>query len=58
MVDVCSLLDLSRSIVTQVSLKLLESISEDYKSYSHSPENPKEVKSIADTVLEKEICRL
>jgi myo-inositol-1(or 4)-monophosphatase len=57
MVDVCSLLDLSKSIATQAGLKLLEGIGQDYKSYSHSPENPKEVKAIADTVLEKEILQ-
>jgi myo-inositol-1(or 4)-monophosphatase len=57
MLDVCELLDLSKSIATQAGLRLLDSIDQDYKGYSRSLENPKEIKALADTVLEKEILQ-
>lgn len=57
MFDVCELLDLSKTIATQAGLRLVDSIDQGYKSYSRSLKNPKEIKALADTVLEKEILR-
>ncbi|MBE0613497.1 MAG: inositol monophosphatase [Burkholderiales bacterium] len=51
------LLDLCKSLATQAGLRLLEDASPDDRSYAHSSELPKEIKAIADGVLEEHILR-
>jgi len=55
MIDVVELLELSKTIATQVGSKLLDSFNQDHKTYVHSDDYPKEIKAMADTVLERDI---
>ena len=55
MLEVGKLLELSKLVATQAGLRLLDSLSPDHKLYVHSMDHPREVKAMADTVLEREI---
>lgn len=55
MVEVDELLNLSKLVATQAGLRLLDSFNPNHKCYVHSLTHPREVKAIADTVLEREI---
>ncbi len=57
MLELNDLLDLSKSIATQAGLRLLDSFSQDHKSYVHCLDHPREIKAVADTVLEKDILQ-
>jgi hypothetical protein len=46
---------LSRSIATRAGQRSLDGLIEDCKKYVCGSEYPKEIKALADTVLEKEI---
>ena len=52
------LLELSKSIATQAGLRLLDHFGEEHKEFRHSPELPKEIKAVADAVLEREILQV
>jgi myo-inositol-1(or 4)-monophosphatase len=56
MPDVGALLDLCRSIAARAGRRLLDS-RDDGKAYVHSVHHPKEIKALADTLLEEEILR-
>lgn len=51
-----NLLELSKGIATQAGLRLLNSFGREQKNYVHCVDHPKEIKGLADTVLEKDIC--
>ena len=55
MLEVNELLELSKSIALHAGLRLLDATGSDCKSYIHCQDNPREVKALADTVLEKDI---
>jgi myo-inositol-1(or 4)-monophosphatase len=57
MPELPELLELTKSIATQAGLRLLGSLGDDYKKHAFSSEHPKEIKALADTVLEKEILQ-
>jgi myo-inositol-1(or 4)-monophosphatase len=57
MPELPELLELTKSIATQAGLSLLGSLSDEYKRHAFSSEHPKEIKALADTVLEKEILQ-
>lgn len=57
MLDLNALLELSKSAATRAGARLGDSLSQGDKSYVHSLEHPKEVKALADTVLEKDILQ-
>lgn len=57
MPELNALLELSKSIATKAGLRLLDSFTQDYKSYAHCLDNSKEIKALADTVLEKDILQ-
>ena len=48
-------MELSKTIATQAGLRLLGSFSQEHKNYVHCRENPKEIKALADSVLERDI---
>ncbi len=50
------LLELSKSIAGQAGLRLL-SFTDEHKSYGHSRDLTKEIKAVADTVLERDILQ-
>jgi myo-inositol-1(or 4)-monophosphatase len=52
------LLDLAKSSVTQASKRLLDHVSPGDSDYVHSLDHQREIKAIADTVMEKEILRV
>ncbi len=55
MAEVQALLELAKSIATSAGQRLLGGLTRDHRTYVHCLDHPKEVKSIADTVLEKYI---
>lgn len=55
--EVDELLELSKSIATQAGRRLLDDLGQDHKNYAYSRDNPKEIKALADTMLEKDILR-
>ncbi len=57
MLELNDLLDLSKSIATQAGLRLLNNFSQGYKNYVHCLDHPREIKALADTVLEKDILQ-
>lgn len=57
MPEINGLLDLSKSIATRAGLRLLDSLSQDHKSYVHCLNYPREIKALADTVLENDILQ-
>ena len=57
MPEVSAVLELCKSAATQAGLRLLQRAHPTDKSYTYSSELPKEIKAIADTVLEEEILR-
>ena len=52
-----NLLKVSKSIATQAGLRLLNSFGQKHKNYVHCVDHPKEIKTLADTVLEKDILK-
>jgi myo-inositol-1(or 4)-monophosphatase len=57
MPELNELLELSKSIAVRAGRRLLDSLNDDYKKHAYSSEHPKEIKALADTVLEKEILQ-
>lgn len=57
MPDLSEVLELCKSAATHAGLYLLEAVQPTDKRYVHSGELPKEIKALADVVLEKEILR-
>jgi myo-inositol-1(or 4)-monophosphatase len=57
MPELNKLLELSKSAATQAGVRLLDSFSQDHKKYAHCLDLPKEIKAVADTVLEKDILQ-
>ena len=57
MPDISELLELSKLVAVQAGVRLLGSSGADQKSYTHCLEHPKEIKALADTVLEKDILK-
>jgi len=57
MPDIKKLLELSKTIATNAGQRLLNDFSCEQKKYVHSDELPKEVKALADTILEKDIIK-
>lgn len=57
MSDLNELLELSKSIASQVGQKLLENNNASHKEYIHCPDLPKEIKAGADAELEREILK-
>ncbi|MDO8463839.1 MAG: inositol monophosphatase [Gallionella sp.] len=55
--EIDELLELSKSIATQAGRRLLDDFVQNHKNYVHSRDNPKEIKALADTVLEKDILQ-
>lgn len=55
--EIEELLELSKSIATQAGRRLLDDFGQEQKNYVYSRENPKEVKALADIVLEKNILQ-
>jgi myo-inositol-1(or 4)-monophosphatase len=53
--EIDAMLELAKSAVTQASQRLLDHGSRNDADYSHSRDNQREIKAIADTVMEKEI---
>jgi len=53
--DINKLLDLSKKIALKAGQRLVNDESYNFKEYSHSTDIPKEVKAIADIVLEQDI---
>jgi len=51
------LLELSKSIAAQAGQSLLSGLNQHHKNYFHSVDYPKEIKALADTVLEKDILQ-
>ena len=52
------LLELSKSIAAQAGQSLLSGLNQRHKNYFHSVDYPKEIKALADIVLEKEILQV
>lgn len=50
-------LELSKFIATQAGERLLNSFGQEQKNYVHCIEHPKEIKALADTVLEEDILK-
>ena len=57
MLELQELLELSKSIATQAGMRLLDSFTQEHKHYCHCLDNPKEIKALADTVLETDILQ-
>jgi myo-inositol-1(or 4)-monophosphatase len=57
MLDINNLLELTKSIAVNAGQRLLNDLSIEHKKYVHSDEFPKEVKALADTVLEQDILK-
>jgi myo-inositol-1(or 4)-monophosphatase len=55
--DLNALLELSKSAAARAGARLLDGKTRDDKSYVHSAEHPREIKAVADTVLEKDILQ-
>jgi len=52
------LLELAKSSVTQAGKRLLDQVTPGDLHYVHSPDLQREIKAIADTVMEKEVLRV
>lgn len=57
MPELDALLELSKSVAARAGARLLDSLGQGDKGYVHSREHPREIKAVADTVLEKDILR-
>ncbi len=55
--DVNDLLVIVKSVAEKAGLQLLEGANYEHKNYIHSNEQPKEIKALADTILEKDILQ-
>ena len=58
MLEVDKLLELTKSISTTAGLRLLDRLSPEHKKYIYSDYHPREIKALADTVLEEEILQI
>ena len=52
-----NLLELSKAVATQAGLRLLNSSDRKQKNYVHCVDHPKEIKAVADNVLERDILK-
>lgn len=57
MPELDALLELCKSAAARAGARLLDSVTQGDKSYVHCREHPREIKAIADTVLEKDILQ-
>jgi len=57
MLELAALLKLAKSTATRAGQRLLDSLTPDHKHYVHCRDNPKEIKALADTVLEEDVLR-
>jgi myo-inositol-1(or 4)-monophosphatase len=55
--DLNALLELSKSVAARAGARLLDRMTQGDKSYVHCLDHPREIKAIADTVLEKDILQ-
>ena len=55
--DLNELLDLTKEVALKVGTNILEHNDQEYKSYVFSSTYPKEVKALADTIIEKDILK-
>jgi myo-inositol-1(or 4)-monophosphatase len=55
--DVNALLELAKSAATQAGTRLLDSMTQSDKNYMHCLDHPREIKAIADTMLDKDILQ-
>lgn len=55
MLDLDTLLALAKSAATQAGTRLLNSMTAGDRNYVHSVDHPREIKAIADTMLDKDI---
>src|SRR6266487_788121 len=53
-----ALLQLAKSAAAGAGQSLLRGVTDDHRRYTRSHENPKEIKAVADAVLEEEILRI
>lgn len=58
MFDVDALLELAKSAAIQAGRRLLDGMDEGNRNYAHCLDHPREIKAIADTVLDKEILQV
>ena len=58
MCDISALLELAKSAAIKAGKRLLESVGEVDKSYVHCVDLPREIKAIADTVLDRDILQV
>jgi myo-inositol-1(or 4)-monophosphatase len=58
MYEINELLELSKEIAKNAGIRVLESVSQEHKKYVYSTELPREIKALADTILEQEILQL
>jgi myo-inositol-1(or 4)-monophosphatase len=55
--EVHALLELAKSVAIQAGTRLLDGMTGDGKNYVHCLDHPREVKAIADTMLDKDILQ-
>ncbi len=58
MLDVDALLELAKSAATQAGKRLLDGMEEGDRNYAHCLDHPREIKAIADTILDKDILQV
>jgi myo-inositol-1(or 4)-monophosphatase len=55
--EVNALLELAKSAATQAATRLLDCMTQGDKNYTHCVDQPREIKAIADTMLDKDILQ-
>ena len=55
--DLEAMVELVQAVASRAGRQLLENMTDAKRSYVHSEELPKEVKAVADTVLERDILQ-
>lgn len=53
--ELTELLELAKSIATSAGQRLVDGFTRDHRTYVHCHDHPKEIKAVADTVLERDI---
>ena len=57
MFEIDKMLELTKTIATKAGLRILENLDQNAKIYTFNHKHPKEIKALADTVLEKDILK-
>lgn len=57
MLETNSLLELCKTLAKQVGSSLAARLDQTHKTYRYSPDNPREIKALADLILEKDILQ-